>query len=517
VTRLVPYKGVDDAIAALGHAPAAGWRLAVVGEDDGSAPGERRRLETLAANLGVADRVHFLGRVPDAAHWLAAFDAVAVLTKSLGPRDPGKEGFGTAAFEAMVAGVPVIGVSGGAVTRRLEGVAGVEVPPGDPTAVALALAALRDPAVRTAAGEAARSLVREHPDAATVADRLASVLSEVAGRPGAGLRAIDPVSVVVPVYNEGAGVDRIVGQLLDQLTPGDEIVVVDDGSRDDTGERAERLARAHPDDVRVLRRDSNGGVGAARNSGVAAARHDVIAFTDAGCELGAMWLAALRQGFADQPTPDFVAGVYHASAHQVLDTAMAVACYPDADEMRRPDWLVRTYGRVFGRVFTPDRPAGRSLAFTRAAYERVGGFREDMAATEDVEFSTAVARRGGRCVLAVDADLEWAQDDLRRTIRMYRKYGRGDARAEDRAVIVRDVIRVAAYAAAPLAITRGGRRARLAVAAGAVAYLSLPWRRAARRDRPLAVAAAVPVAVAAKDLAKLTGFVEELIRARVRR
>jgi glycosyltransferase involved in cell wall biosynthesis len=391
------------------------------------------------------------------------------------------------------------------------------VPPADPMAVAQALASLRDPAVRSAAGRAARSLVQEHPDAGMVADRLASVLGEVAGRPGAGVPVVEPISVVVPVYNEGAGVDRIVGQLLDQFAPGDELVVVDDGSRDDTGGRADRLARAHPDDVRVVRRDKNGGVGAARNSGVAAAKHDLIAFTDAGCELDGNWLAALRQGFAEQPRPDFVAGVYHASAHRVMDTAMAVACYPDADEMRRPDWLVRIYGRVFGRVFTPDRPAGRSLAFTRAAYERVGGFREDMAATEDVEFSTAVARNGGRCVLAVDADLEWVQDDLRRTIRMYRKYGRGDARAEDRAVVVRDVIRVVAYAGAPLLVARGGRGARLVVATGAVAYLSLPWRRAYRRDRPLVVAAAVPVAVAAKDVAKLTGFVEELVRSRVGR
>jgi glycosyltransferase involved in cell wall biosynthesis len=485
-TRLVPYKGVDDAIEALARPGGDGWRLAVLGEDDASSPGEERRLQELATSLGVGDRVHWLGQVPDAGHLLAAFDALAVLTKSLGPRDPGKEGFGTSAFEAMLAGVPVVGVGGGAVTRRLDGRAGVAVPPGDPGAVA------------------------DHPGEAAVADHLAAVLAAAAARPGAGLASSVPVSVVVPVYNEGDGVDRIVTQLLGQLRDDDEIVIVDDGSADDTGARAERLATRHPEQVRVVRRDRNGGVGAARNTGVVAARHEQVAFTDAGCDLAPTWLAAMRQAFAEQPRPDFVSGVYHVSSDRVLDTAMAVSCYPDVDELRHPDWLVRLYGRLFGRVFAADRPAGRSLAFTTEAYDAVGGFREDMAAAEDVDFSTAVARSGRRCVIAADADLEWAQDSLAGSARMYVKYGRGDARSQDRPVVARDAARALAYAVAPVVLARGGRRSRLAVAAAGAAYLSLPLRRAARRPRAPLVMLAVPLTVAVKDLAKVWGFAREL-------
>lgn len=175
-TRLVPYKGVDDAIAALRLA--AAWRLVVVGDDDPSSPGETERLRGLARDLG--DRVVFAGRVPRASHWLAAFDALAVLTKPGGRRTPGKEGFGTSAFEAMLAGVPVVGVEGGAVVRRLAGRAGVGVPPGDPVAVARALDALADPDVRRRAGEAARELVAGHPTARECAGLLADVLTEAA-------------------------------------------------------------------------------------------------------------------------------------------------------------------------------------------------------------------------------------------------------------------------------------------------------------------------------------------------
>jgi glycosyltransferase involved in cell wall biosynthesis len=181
-TRLVPYKGVDDAIAALALPGGETWRLAVVGDDDPSAPGETERLKALARTTGVADRVLFAGRVERASHWLAAFDAIAVLTKPGGRRTPGKEGFGTSAFEAMLAGVPVIGVDGGAVVRRLEGRAGHGVPPASPSAVAAALGRLADPDVRRVAGEAAMELVAGHPDAARCAEMLADVLTDAATR-----------------------------------------------------------------------------------------------------------------------------------------------------------------------------------------------------------------------------------------------------------------------------------------------------------------------------------------------
>jgi glycosyltransferase involved in cell wall biosynthesis len=101
VGRLVPFKGVDDAVRALALPAAAGWRLAVVGSDDEAAPGETERLRALALELGVADRVWFAGLVDQASHWLAGFDALAVLTKPGFKGAPDREGFGTSAFEAM--------------------------------------------------------------------------------------------------------------------------------------------------------------------------------------------------------------------------------------------------------------------------------------------------------------------------------------------------------------------------------------------------------------------------------
>jgi glycosyltransferase involved in cell wall biosynthesis len=178
--RLVPYKGVDDAVTALAHPGAEAWRLVVIGADDHSSPGETDRLQRLAGALGVADRVTWLAPVDRLSHWLAAFDALAVLTKPAGRRTPGKEGFGTVAFEAMVAGVPVVAGTPGATSRRLENRAGITVPSASPEGVAAALGRLTSPQTRAEMGAAAREIVRDHPGPEECADRLVATLRDAA-------------------------------------------------------------------------------------------------------------------------------------------------------------------------------------------------------------------------------------------------------------------------------------------------------------------------------------------------
>jgi glycosyltransferase involved in cell wall biosynthesis len=181
--RLVPFKGVDDAIRALALPEARDWTLVVAGEDDHSAPGETDRLRGIASVSGVADRVWFAGHVPGISHWLAGFDALAVLTRPGARRAPKSEGFGTSAFEAQLAGLPVIATGEGAVVRRLDGGrAGAAVPVSDPGAVAAALGRFADPAERERAGEAARAVVADHPTAEECARMLVAVLRDAAGQ-----------------------------------------------------------------------------------------------------------------------------------------------------------------------------------------------------------------------------------------------------------------------------------------------------------------------------------------------
>lgn len=84
-----------------------------------------------------------------------------------------------------------------------------------------------------------------------------------------------PISVVIPTYNRATLVRRAVQSALAAMRPEDEVIVVDDGSTDDTA----TVLAAYGNRIRFLR-VARGGPGAARNHGVQTARHPLIAFLD---------------------------------------------------------------------------------------------------------------------------------------------------------------------------------------------------------------------------------------------
>lgn len=89
---------------------------------------------------------------------------------------------------------------------------------------------------------------------------------------------MDKVSVIIPTYNRASLVGRAVVSVLTQKEPADEILVVDDGSTDETRAGVEKLAESHPA-VKYLHQ-SNQGPAAARNAGIRNARSNFIAFLD---------------------------------------------------------------------------------------------------------------------------------------------------------------------------------------------------------------------------------------------
>ncbi len=182
-TRLVPYKGVEDAVRALAAPGADGWCLVVIGDDDPSSVGETDRLRAVAAACQVEDRFWPLGQVDDAASVMAAFDATAMLTRPAGRGSPRKEGFGGAAMESMLAGTPVVTVAGSPASVRAGDRAGRVVRPGDPADVARALGELADHAVRSDLGAVAQAICADHPDAGTCAGVLARALWAATGTP----------------------------------------------------------------------------------------------------------------------------------------------------------------------------------------------------------------------------------------------------------------------------------------------------------------------------------------------
>ncbi len=87
------------------------------------------------------------------------------------------------------------------------------------------------------------------------------------------------VSVIMPLYNVENCMKASIQSVLDQTYPDWELILIDDGSPDNSGAIADEYARLYPDRIRVLHQE-NHGQGGARNAGVAVAKGDYLFFMD---------------------------------------------------------------------------------------------------------------------------------------------------------------------------------------------------------------------------------------------
>ena len=225
---------------------------------------------------------------------------------------------------------------------------------------------------------------------------------------GAARRAWPRVSVVVCAYNAA---DTLADCLraLDRLAyPDFEVIVVNDGSRDRTGE----IARAHPR-VRLIDIE-NSGLSAARNVGLAHATGAIVAYTDADTRVDSDWLTFLVQPFL---TSDAVG----AGGPNVVP--------PDDPPMAQ--CIARAPGGPT-HVLLDDRTAehvpGCNMAFRREALEAIGGFNPTyLRAGDDVDVCWRLQARGWRIGFAASA-LVWHHH--RSSVRAYWRqqvgYGEGE-------------------------------------------------------------------------------------------
>jgi glycosyltransferase involved in cell wall biosynthesis len=136
------------------------------------------------------------------------------------------------------------------------------------------------------------------------------------------------LSYFFPAHNEEANLAGLVAEALATL-PGlaetFEIVAVDDGSRDATASIAQSLADEHPDVVRLVQHPVNLGYGAALRSGFAAARYELIAFTDGDRQFKVEDLGRLIERLAAPDAPDVVVGFRIKRADPLIRTLYARA------------------------------------------------------------------------------------------------------------------------------------------------------------------------------------------------
>ncbi|UUU43351.1 bifunctional polysaccharide deacetylase/glycosyltransferase family 2 protein [Streptomyces sp. NBC_00162] len=191
-----------------------------------------------------------------------------------------------------------------------------------------------------------------------------------------------PVSVIVPAYNEKECIANTLKSLAQSTHP-IEIIVVDDGSTDNTSEIAESLGMPN---VRVIRQE-NAGKPAALNNGVRNARYDIIVMMDGDTVFEPDTVGQLVQPFAD-PRVGAVAGNAKVGNRDTVIGAWQHIEYVMGFNLdRRMYDLLRCMPTIPGAIG----------AFRRDAVLEVGGMSEDTLA-EDTDITIAMHRAGWRVV-----------------------------------------------------------------------------------------------------------------------
>lgn len=199
------------------------------------------------------------------------------------------------------------------------------------------------------------------------------------------------VSVIIPAYNCAPFLPRTVESALAQASPEIEVevIVVDDGSKDDTAQVMQSFAGR----VQYLRK-ANGGVSSARNAGIRMARGDYLYFLDADDVLAEGWFAYALQEFARSPEVGVVHGCFHRwEAGADADPALAWRSLSAKQAELADQRDLKQTGWVYHQMLLNSWVLCSAAMVRRQWVEQAGVFEEGVPMGEDWNFWLRVSRQ----------------------------------------------------------------------------------------------------------------------------
>jgi len=220
------------------------------------------------------------------------------------------------------------------------------------------------------------------------------------------------LAVIVPSRDRSDLLEACILSLLNQVTGADyEVIVVDDGSTDDTQERMNDLVKNHSERLSYLKQPPRG-LNASRNTGYGATDADVLAFVDDDTIVPESYVDAIVEGVSRHPDIDCFGGRIRLRL-----------------EGKKPRWCGNEpIGETELEEGLTDRSIphawGANLIVTRRGLEKVGPFKEDLALYGDeVEWQHRIKQAGGSVMYLADAWV-WHRR-LEPDIRLSRRVRRG--------------------------------------------------------------------------------------------
>ena len=186
-------------------------------------------------------------------------------------------------------------------------------------------------------------------------------------------RATSPLfSVIIPVYNRERFIAKAIESVLNQSCKDFELIVVDDGSTDNTP----KIIQQYP--LRYIRQD-NRGVSAARNAGIKAARGAIIALLDSDDEWRKDHLSTHKEFFTQHPSYKI---------HQTDEIWIRSGKFLNKKKIHQ-----KKGGHIFYESLHLCLISPSAVAIKRELFDEVGFFREDFVVCEDYELWLRITRK----------------------------------------------------------------------------------------------------------------------------
>lgn len=239
------------------------------------------------------------------------------------------------------------------------------------------------------------------------------------------------VSFISTVLNEEKTVEVFLESLMEQTRLPDEVVIVDGGSFDQTVEKIKNekiKMKNYIEKFKILERKGfNRSQG--RNEAIRKAKGEIIVASDGGCILDKYWLEEIVKPFKDKRDRDnggenkkdkeeleVVAGFYIPTGDTLLQKILGQLTSIPLEKINPQNFL----------------PSSRSIAFKKSAWEKVGGYPENLNYCEDLVFAKRLKKAGMNFVFAPKAIVFWPQkNNIAGAIRQFFKYAVGDGMAGD--------------------------------------------------------------------------------------
>ena len=218
------------------------------------------------------------------------------------------------------------------------------------------------------------------------------------------------ISFIATIFNETDTVENFLDSILYQTKQPDEIIIVDAGSTDETIKKVKKIMKNYPRKKikLIIKKGANRSQG--RNIAIENAKHEIIAVSDAGCQLDKNWLFFISQPFSNSSC-SVVGGSY--SPLVKTNFQKCLATFTCADLYKKTGFL----------------PSSRSIAFKKTAWRKVNGYPKNLNYAEDIVFDQKLKKAGFSFCFIPKAIVFWPQRETpKEAFWQFFHYAYGDGR-----------------------------------------------------------------------------------------